>query len=366
MASRARDVATFIHSKVLIVDDELVRVGSANATHRSMGVDTECDVTVEAAGNPDVRIAIRRIRDRLIAEHLALPPDTATRLIDRLGSLRAVVDAQQDADHTLVRFEVPPADVPEPPALVQAAVDPDEPMASGLSFAHLVPPFDVTEGRALRHLWIVPAGAAAAAVVVVWIWSGSIAQTHFPDVQQALIAIRSTSASVVVGVSVVFAAGVMMAPLELLAIAAGLLLGWFPGGVVVLAGSLGVATVGYVAGRMIGPATLGRWMNRRTYRAVRQLGGRGVIGIAVLRLAAVGRASAIHLLLGAGRVPFGRYLSGTAIGLVPPIAVLSGFGALLGRALTQPSVSNTVMTVVGGLLLLVFSLARHREPAGLG
>ena len=47
-ASRAQHVPTFVHSKVMIVDDELVRIGSANFSRRSMGVDTECDLAVEA------------------------------------------------------------------------------------------------------------------------------------------------------------------------------------------------------------------------------------------------------------------------------------------------------------------------------
>ena len=50
-ASRAQDVPTFVHSKVMIVDDELVRIGSANFSRRSMGVDTECDLAVDAGGD---------------------------------------------------------------------------------------------------------------------------------------------------------------------------------------------------------------------------------------------------------------------------------------------------------------------------
>ena len=78
-ASRSRDVPTFVHSKVMIVDDELVRIGSANCSHRSMGMDTECDLAVDAGGDPDVRAGIRRIRDRLLAEHLGLSVDAVAR-----------------------------------------------------------------------------------------------------------------------------------------------------------------------------------------------------------------------------------------------------------------------------------------------
>ena len=47
-----------IHAKGMIVDDEIVRVGSANLNNRSMGLDSECDVFIEARGRSDVKEAI--------------------------------------------------------------------------------------------------------------------------------------------------------------------------------------------------------------------------------------------------------------------------------------------------------------------
>ena len=40
-----------LHSKVMIVDDEWLRIGSSNISNRSMGVDTECDVDGRGAGD---------------------------------------------------------------------------------------------------------------------------------------------------------------------------------------------------------------------------------------------------------------------------------------------------------------------------
>ncbi len=45
-----------LHSKLMIVDDEVVRIGSANFSNRSMGLDTECDAAIEANGD-DARVA---------------------------------------------------------------------------------------------------------------------------------------------------------------------------------------------------------------------------------------------------------------------------------------------------------------------
>jgi len=131
-ASRAQNVPTFVHSKVMVVDDVLVRIGSANISRRSMGVDSECDLAVDAGHDTRVRAAIRAIRARLIAEHLGRPAEEIARDIERAGSLRAIVDANASADHTLVPIQLPVSETPLPEA-VRAAADPDAPLLPGAS-----------------------------------------------------------------------------------------------------------------------------------------------------------------------------------------------------------------------------------------
>jgi phosphatidylserine/phosphatidylglycerophosphate/cardiolipin synthase-like enzyme len=42
-----------VHAKVMVVDDRLARIGSANLNNRSGGVDTECELAIEASGPAD-------------------------------------------------------------------------------------------------------------------------------------------------------------------------------------------------------------------------------------------------------------------------------------------------------------------------
>ncbi len=63
------EVPIEVHAKVLIVDDAFLRIGSANLNNRSMGLDTETDLAVEAV-RAEHRKAIADLRNRLIAEHL--------------------------------------------------------------------------------------------------------------------------------------------------------------------------------------------------------------------------------------------------------------------------------------------------------
>lgn len=64
----------YIHSKLMIVDDRTFIVGSANLTNRSMTIDSEIVGAYEAepgtAEYRELRHAIRRVRVRLLLEHL--------------------------------------------------------------------------------------------------------------------------------------------------------------------------------------------------------------------------------------------------------------------------------------------------------
>jgi phospholipase D1/2 len=72
-ASRNADgseTATFIHAKILIVDDRLLMVGSPNLTERSVALDSELAETWECTSQDDgLSHCIRNIRTQLLAEH---------------------------------------------------------------------------------------------------------------------------------------------------------------------------------------------------------------------------------------------------------------------------------------------------------
>lgn len=80
-----------IHSKVIVVDDILVRIGSSNLNNRSEGLDTECDIALEAHDKAE-RLAIGGFRDRLLAEHLACPPEAFSAALAEGGSVIAAID----------------------------------------------------------------------------------------------------------------------------------------------------------------------------------------------------------------------------------------------------------------------------------
>jgi hypothetical protein len=147
-ASRTAHVLTFVHSKVMIVDDTLVRIGSANFSRRSMAVDSECDVAVDATAQTDARAGIRHIRDRLLAEHVGLTTEAVAGGIERAGSLRTFIDSRQLAGiTTLARIEIPPEEEVTASEAARALADPEEPIAFRINRRkRLVPAADATNG----------------------------------------------------------------------------------------------------------------------------------------------------------------------------------------------------------------------------
>lgn len=93
----------YVHAKVSIVDDRLLRVGSANLNNRSLGLDSECDVIIDAAlaANRDTPAEIARLRTRLIAEHLDVEPDGFASEFEKRGSLVEAIEALRGNGRTL-------------------------------------------------------------------------------------------------------------------------------------------------------------------------------------------------------------------------------------------------------------------------
>ena len=99
----------YVHAKILIVDDRVLHIGSSNMNNRSLGLDTECDVTIDAGlpGNDGAADAIRAIRNSLMAEHLGVGVSEVADLSQQSGSLIATIEALRGTGHSLAPYRIP-------------------------------------------------------------------------------------------------------------------------------------------------------------------------------------------------------------------------------------------------------------------
>lgn len=101
----------YIHAKLMIVDDRFFTMGSANLANRSMTVDSEINaVWVAPPGDHVLHNAIRRVRTRLLLEHLGEAADVRVvarpeGLVARLN--RVVEEGKGRLRHHDLNHEVP-------------------------------------------------------------------------------------------------------------------------------------------------------------------------------------------------------------------------------------------------------------------
>lgn len=100
----------YVHAKIMIIDDWLLRVGSSNLNNRSMSFDTECDLALEAVaespGDERLRGTIAAIRNDLVSEHLGLEQEELGNTLDRVeGSLLSAIERLRGTGRTLQVFD---------------------------------------------------------------------------------------------------------------------------------------------------------------------------------------------------------------------------------------------------------------------
>ena len=98
----------YIHSKVLVVDDRLLRVGSSNFNNRSMGFDSECDLAIEADPKTQAHDAVQRViksvRQRLVCEHLGVSFEEFERTMHKGKSFLQAIEELRGHGKTLRPF----------------------------------------------------------------------------------------------------------------------------------------------------------------------------------------------------------------------------------------------------------------------
>ena len=88
-----------VHAKLAVIDDVMLRVGSANINNRSLGFDTECDLVIEAQDGPEgagTRRDVARTRSELIAHWLGREPADVDAALRETGTLGGAIERLDD------------------------------------------------------------------------------------------------------------------------------------------------------------------------------------------------------------------------------------------------------------------------------
>ena len=119
----------YVHSKIGIVDGEMLRVGSANLNNRSMGLDSECDLLIDGgrAANEGASKRIGAILCDLLAEHLGVEADAIAGRLEESGSLIEAIEGLRGRGRTLVPLHLEEPNAVEAAIAEREALDPERP-----------------------------------------------------------------------------------------------------------------------------------------------------------------------------------------------------------------------------------------------
>ncbi|MGY3036003.1 phospholipase D1/2 [Bradyrhizobium sp. USDA 4354] len=326
------EAAVMVHSKLMIVDNRILRIGSANLNNRSMGADSECDLILEAA-TEEHRDFIASVRRRLIAHFCGLDEQIVGQNEDRLFAL---LDDVMRADGAKTLREVESSVLTSTLAtMVQPVADPERPL-------HLE--------RAASRMWSTKTliGIASIAVALFGLamaWSYT-SLSDFAD-EGRISTLLSAYAQSIWGPPLAIAAfvvgGLVVFPVLVLIAATAAALGPWLGFVTAMAGVLLSAFVLFVIGRSLGRERLQKLLGRRAGRIQERVVGKGILAVVVIRMIPVAPFSLVNVAAGASTLPLRDFLVGTLLGMTPGILAMAVLGAQIADLARNASWSNILL-----------------------
>jgi phospholipase D1/2 len=331
----ARSSAVMVHAKVMIVDDTILRVGSANLNNRSMGTDTECDLVIVASNDTDRR-RITELRNGLIGHHCgATAKEVVQALDDAGGSLIQMARTLRCNGHSLepIVDEVTAGEMID---LLQGVADPQQPIGAE-DFVGSMVGGKVSSQHVATLAKVIVAGLLVVALALAW-HSAPFANPQ--AVRDALASIASYELAPAMVVATFILAGLVMFPVTVLIAATAATFGPWLGFSYAAVGALASALTTYALGAAIGKRTLRNLLGPRLNRIRRQAAKRGVITIAAVRMVPIAPFTVVNLVAGASSIPVFDYVAGTLLGMLPGLIMISAVGHQLARILTAPSATD--------------------------
>jgi phospholipase D1/2 len=353
-----------VHSKILIVDDEFLTIGSANLSGRSMGLDTECNLAIEAKGDEQISNAIALLRNRLLAEHLAQDQRSVAEAVRNSGGLIAGIEALRGPGRSLKPLAAPPIE-DEWSALVpdHSLLDPEEPIDTGRLVEDVV---SRSEKRsiAVRSVGIVAIIVLLVALALAWRYTPLRELINTEALARMADTFAESPFAPVIVVAAYLIGGLAVIPVTAMIAVTGIVFGPVMGFVYALIGETLSAIFIYYLGRKLGRATVRRVAGKRINELSRRIAKRGLIAVVVVRMLPIAPFTIINLIAGASHIRFRHFVLGTILGMAPGTLILVLFVDRIVAAVRTPGpMTFTLLALIAGLALSVALLLRSRLGA---
>jgi phospholipase D1/2 len=342
-----------IHSKIMVVDDVLLRVGSANLNNRSFGLDTECDLAFEAK-TPEQRQAIIRLRDRMLGHFCGAGPQEVAASLSRTGSLITTARSLRWDGHSLEPIDLDGAKQESLSALALVA-DPERPIAPPPVLQSLIGKRPSAQA-VRRFAKVICIGIAIVLLILAWRFTALSALVHPDSLRQGLQDVAELPGAPLIVVAVFVVGGLVAFPVLLLIAATAAAFGPWLGFALAGAGAIASAAVTYGVGAVVGRRLMDDFLGPRVHRVRRSIVRHSILAVASVRLVPIAPFTLVNLVAGASRIPFVDYLLGTILGMAPGLVVMSALGYQIWSIFTEPTPTNVLFFLLAVLAWLALSI----------
>ncbi|HRF43725.1 MAG TPA: VTT domain-containing protein [Candidatus Competibacteraceae bacterium] len=351
----------YVHSKLMVVDNSLLLIGSANLNNRSMGFDSECVLAVETTDDRSRRF-VMELRDRLLGEHLGATPETVAERIADTDSLISGVEGLRGGQRSLELLEGAVPDYADELLPDHTVVDPEKPINVEQLADRLIP----EEERRSTKRQIAPVLALLIAVLglaAAWRWTPLGDLLNTAALVETIEGLGSHTGAPLLMIVAYLAGGFIAIPVTLLIIVTVLAFGSWWGFGIALAGAELSALATFGVGHWLGRPWVRRFAGKRVNRLSRRLADRGILAMTTLRIMPVAPFTVVNLVAGASHIQFRDFAIGSLLGLIPGTLAISLFTDQVAATIRKPDLPAfaVLAAVVGGIVVGLWALRRWAE-----
>ncbi|MFW5827438.1 MAG: VTT domain-containing protein [Alkalispirochaeta sp.] len=340
-----------VHSKTMIVDGELITVGSANISRRSFSLDSELNATIRGVGT---------VEDRLLAQHTGLDlEEWRSRVTQHRGSrLSAMYERSEEWSGLEDGRDQIVANAPRHvPKDVLERFDMEQPPPQETVFQRIVRsnPWEIITRT--KRVWVT---SLVAVMVIGGLFYAARSDFDIRTVLQSIEEINNQRPLLGVFLTIgafwltMGAFVTIVVPIVFFSALHGPLLGIIYSTVGIFSG----AAIFYGIGLALHNSP---WPDR--YQAVRRAKGQlerikpyGLWAVAISRMVPSGPFLVVNLVTGLlGFSPW-QFLAGSAVGLLPGIVAFSIFGEVIRNVFTDPGIMSTIWFVL--FIVVYFAAVR--------
>jgi len=345
-----------LHSKVMICDDHYARIGSANMSNRSLGLDTECDITLDGSQNLDLREAIEGLKTTLLSEHLQDSRPEIQKHLRKKTSINQFIRSHARKHRYLQETSLKEANETiltqseltdlQGPLVIDRMLDFFGGKKTSLSMLRSAPFIIGTFLGVLMLLMV-------AGSVLPWYEEENLRNVFLKFQQHPLQAVW------IGGIYII--SGILFVPLNLLILATASMFSGTTAFMYALLGSLLNAAATYGVGMLIGKRTIQKYLFQQVQKIAKKMESKGLPSIIFIRLLPIAPYSAINFIAGAFKISFKKYLLGTALGITPGIIVFIFFQRSLLGILVDPHWTNITVfsAIIIGICILMYHLKKR-------